>query len=191
VAVVGFLYRDLGRRGLFVAVGAACGLALLTLSFLAGNVVARFHEGLIDHTRLSLYRSTLRMISDHPWFGTGLGTFTLAFPAYRSDDVSMHGIYETAHSTLLEITAEAGLPLAGAVVIGWMIAFGVLAHGVRTGRKGRIVPAAALSVGFVAVFHSLVDFSMQAPGFAIVVFGLVGAGISQSWKPDSYAISEG
>ena len=43
VAVVGFLYRDLvGRRGVFIAVGAGCGLALLTLYFLAGNVVARF-----------------------------------------------------------------------------------------------------------------------------------------------------
>jgi O-antigen ligase len=193
VAVVGFLYRDLvGRRGVFVAVGAGCGLALLTLYFLAGNVVARLYEdGLIDHTRLSLYRSTLRMILGHPWFGTGLGTFALAFPAYRSDDLSMYFTYDTAHSTLLEIAAEAGLPLAGLVVIGWMIAFGVLAYGVRTRRRDRIIPAAALSVGLVAVFHSLVDFSMQIPGFAIVVFGLLGAGISQSWKSDSYAISKG
>ena len=47
VAVVGFLYRDLvGRRGVLIAVGAGCGLALLTLYFLAGNVVARFyHDG--------------------------------------------------------------------------------------------------------------------------------------------------
>src|SRR5262249_22310405 len=58
VAVVGFLYRDLvGRRGVFIVVGAGCGLALLTLYFLAGNVVARFHESVIDHTRLSVYRS--------------------------------------------------------------------------------------------------------------------------------------
>jgi O-antigen ligase len=101
----------------------------------------------------------------------------------------MYFTYDIAHSTLLEIAAEAGLPLAGTVVIGWMIAFGVLAHGVRTRRRDRIIPAAALSVGLVAVFHSLVDFSMQIPGFAIVVFGLVGAGISQSWRSDSYVIS--
>jgi O-antigen ligase len=184
VAVVGFFFRDLvGRGGVFVAVGAGCGLALLTLYLLAGNVVARFFEdGLIDRTRLSVYRSTLRMILDHPWFGTGLGTFASAFPAYRSDDISMYFIYNRAHSTLLELAAEAGLPFASIIVIGWMIAFGVLAHGVRTRRRDRMIPAAALSVGLLAVFHSLVDFSLQIPGFAIVVFGLLGVGIAQSFS---------
>jgi O-antigen ligase len=193
VAVVGFLYRDLvGRRGVFIAVGAGCGLALLTLYFLAGNVVARLYEGVIDYTRLSLYRSTLRMILDHPWFGTGLGTFALAFPAYRSDEISMYFTYNRAHSTLFELAAEAGLPLASIVVIGWMIAFGVLAHGVRTRRRDRIIPAAALSVGLLAALHSLVDFSLQIPGFAIVVFGLLGAGIAQSLlRSDTYALSKG
>jgi O-antigen ligase len=187
VAVVGFFYRDLpGRRGVFFAVGAGCSVALLSLQLLAGNVVARFSEqGLIDHTRLSLYRSAFRMIADHPWFGTGLGTFVWAFPPYRNDDVSMYGIYDRAHNTLLEIAVEAGVPLAGLVVIGWMIALAVLVHGVRNRRRDRIIPAAALSVALLAVLHSLVDFSLQIPGFAIVVFGLLGAGIAQSFRSES------
>ena len=151
-----------------------------------------YEQGLMDHTRLSLYRATLRMILDHPWFGTGLGTFALAFPAYRSDEISMYGIYDRAHSTLLELAAEAGLPLASIVVIGWMIAFGVLAHGVRTRRRDRIIPAAALSVGLLAALHSLVDFSLQIPGFAIVVFGFLGVGVAQSFSsPESLVISKG
>jgi O-antigen ligase len=187
VAVVAFFYRDLpGRSGVFFAIAAGCGVALLSFQFLAGNVVARFGEqGLIDNTRLSLYRSTLRMIMDHPWFGTGLGTFAWAFPAYRNDDISMYGIYDRAHNTLLEIAAEAGLPLASLVVIGWLIAFAVLMHGVRIRRRDRVVPAAALSIALLAVLHSLVDFSLQIPGFAIVVFGLLGAGIAQSFRTES------
>ena len=182
VAVVAFFYRDLAGRRVLFAIAAGGGVALLTLYVLAGNVVARFQaDGLTDHTRLSLYRATLRMIADHPWFGTGLGTFKMAFPAYRSDDISMWGIYDV-HSTLQELAAEAGLPLACIVVIAWIVAFGVLAHGVRTRRRDRIIPAAALSVGLLAVFHSLVDFSLQIPGFAIVVFGLLGVGVAQSFS---------
>ena len=38
---------------------------------------------------LETYKATLRLIADHPWFGTGEGTFAQAFPAYRSANVSM------------------------------------------------------------------------------------------------------
>ena len=157
IAVIAFFYRDLpGRRGVFTAVAAVSGITLLLVPLVAGNVVARFTEqGLIDPTRLSLYRSTLRLIADHPWFGTGLGTFDLAFPAYRSDDISMYGTYDRAHNTLLELAAEAGIPLASLVVIGWMIGLGVLVHGVRIRRRDRIIPAAALAVAALAGFHSL------------------------------------
>jgi O-antigen ligase len=192
VAVLAFFYRDLAGRRILFAAAAGGGVALLTLYVLAGNVFARFYEqGLMDHTRLSLDRSTLRMIADRPWFGSGLGTFNLAFPAYRSDDISMWGIYD-AHNTLLELAAEAGLPLASIVVIGWMIAFGVLAHGIVIRRRDRIIPAAAFAVGLVAAFHSVVDFSLQIPGFAIVVFGLLGAGVAQSFSsPNNLIISNG
>lgn len=187
VAVVGFFYRDLpGRRGVFIAIATGCCVALLALLFLAGNVVARFGEqGFNDHTRLSLYRSTFRMIMDHPWFGSGLGTFAWAFPVYRSGDISMYGVYDRAHNTLLEIAAEAGLPFAGLVVIGWAIVFVALMRGVRTRRRDRVVPAAALAVALLAVLHSMVDFSLQIPGFAIVAFGLAGAGTAQSFRARS------
>ena len=39
---------------------------------------------LVEQGRLEAYRSSLRIIADYPWFGTGLGTFTAIFPAYRS-----------------------------------------------------------------------------------------------------------
>ena len=110
------------------------------------------------------------------------GDLCFSFSAYRSDELSMYGIYDRAHSTLLELAAEGGVPLAIIVVIGWMIAFGTLAHGVRTRRRNRIIPATALAVGLMAACHSLVDFSLQIPGFAIVVFGLLGAGIAQSFS---------
>jgi O-antigen ligase len=184
VAAGTYFFRDLrGRRSVLLVIAAGGGIALLAFQLLAGSLMVRIgQQGLIDSTRLDIYRSTLRMIADHPWFGTGLGTFALAFPEYRSDQISMFGIYDRAHNTLLEIAAELGLPMAGLIVAGWLIVFGVLVHGIRTRRRERVVPVAAFAVALLAILHSLVDFSLQVPGFAIIVFALVGAGIAQSFR---------
>jgi O-antigen ligase len=125
--------------------------------------------------------AVLRMIADHPWFGTGQGTFAEAFPAYRSADVSMWGVWDMAHNTLLELAADMGVPIAGLAVAAWIVIFAVLIYGARVRRRDLIIPVAALSVGILAVLHSLIDFSLQIPGYSIVVLSLVGAGLAQSF----------
>ena len=183
LAFVGYFYRDLLRRRSVVAtllIGPL--VALLLLETVGGNVAERFtNEGFVDLGRLETYRSTLRMIADHPWFGTGLGTFLWIFPAYRSGG-SMWGIWEYAHSTPLELTAELGLPLAILTGVAWLAVIVVLFRGVVTRRRDRIVPTAALAVAVLSLAHSFVDFSLQIPGHAIVVFALVGAGLAQSFS---------
>lgn len=183
IAFTMFFYRDLPRRsGVFVVMAAGAAVGLVLLQVMGAGVSGRFDlQGLADEGRLETYRSTLRMIGDHPWFGTGLGTFVWSFPAYRSANVSMWGVWEIAHSTALELAAELGLPLAGLVVIAWIVVLAVLVRGVRIRRRDVIVPATALSVAVLALVHSLIDFSLQIPGYAIVVFALLGAGLSQSF----------
>ena len=94
----------------------------------------------------------------------------------------MWGIWETAHSTLLEMAVELGLPFAGLVVVAWIIGLAVLVRGVWIWRRDVVVPIAAISVAALALAHSLIDFSLQIPGYAIVVFALLGAGLSQSFS---------
>jgi O-antigen ligase len=187
VAFVGFFYRDLPRRGGVAAALVIGGLiALIFLQVLGGNVSGRFDvEGLSDEGRLEIYRSTLRMIADHPWFGTGLGTFMWSFPAYRSGNVSMWGVVDLAHSTPLELASDLGLPLAGLSGLAWLVVLGVLIRGVRVRRHDRIVPTGALAVAILGLAHSAIDFSLQIPGYAIVVFALVGAGLAQSFSSNN------
>jgi O-antigen ligase len=187
IALAAFLYRDVPRRGGIAATLAIGGLmALLVLQVLGGNVSGRFDvQGLSDEGRLETYRSTLRMIADHPWFGTGLGTFMWSFPAYRSANISMWGIWDRAHSTPLELASDLGLPLAGLIVLVWLIVLGVLIRGVRTRRRDLILPVGALSVAILSLAHSIIDFSLQIPGYAIVVFALVGAGLAQSFSSNN------
>jgi len=184
IAVAALFYRDLPRRsGVFVVMAVGAAVALVLLQVMGASVSGRLLlQGLGDEGRPATYLSTWHMIRDHPWIGTGLGTFAWSFPAYRSANVSMWGIYDRAHSTVLEMAAELGLPFTGLVVIAWIIVLAVLVRGVWIRRRDVVVPIAALSVAAVALGHSLIDFSLQIPGYSIVVFALLGAGLSQSFS---------
>jgi O-antigen ligase len=172
------------RRLVRLGLAAACVVVLLT-EVLGAGVLGRFdREGFAGGGRAETYRSTLAIIKDHPWLGTGLGTFAFVFPAYRGNDWTSWGTWDRAHNTPLEIASEMGVPLAGVVVAGWVGAFAVMWYGLWSRKRDHIVVIAALSVASLAILHSLIDFSLQIPGFAIGVFALVGAGLAQSFRSD-------
>src|SRR5262249_1542440 len=128
--------RDIPRGlGFLIALAICVAAGLLLLQVLGGNVANRIDfQGLSVEGRLSGYGSTFRVLADNPWFGTGLGTFAYAFPPYRSDDISMVGLWGRAHNTPLEFASEMGIPLTLVVALGWIIALIVLAlsfHGRR------------------------------------------------------------
>ncbi len=181
-----YFRRDLPRRSdIAAAVLGASALAVVLLQFMGGNVNARFDaQGIGDEGRVAVWRATLRMIADHPWFGTGQGTFIWNFPSYRTDDLSMWGVWDRAHDTLLELAADMGVPVAILVAAGWLVIFGVLTHGICARRRDLLIPISAFGVAAVAVLHSLIDFSLQIPGYSIPTLALVGAGLAQSFTSE-------
>jgi hypothetical protein len=127
--------------------------ALILLQLLGEGVIDRLDaRGATDEGRLATYRAILRTIADHPWLGTGQGTFAAAYPAYRSSEV-----------TILV----------------------TLICGVRHRSRDLIVPISALAVAMLATLHSLVDFSLQIPGYGIVALALIGTGLAQSFSSRS------
>ncbi|MGB7603724.1 MAG: hypothetical protein WBM24_25725, partial [Candidatus Sulfotelmatobacter sp.] len=112
----------------------------------------------------------------------GQGTFAYAYPAYRSSNVSMWGVWNMAHSTPLEIAADMGIPIAALVFLSWIVIFAVLFRGTLGRRRGLLAPVAALAISTLATLHSLVDFTLQIPGYAIVALSLVGVGLAQSFR---------
>jgi O-antigen ligase len=173
--------RDLSRKGILVGLLGCVATSLLLLYVLGGNIGDRIDRlGLTDAGRLSVYRSTLKIIADNPWFGTGLGTFAFGFPAYRSSDISMQGLWGIAHNTHLEFASEMGIPLTIIVAVAWIAAMIVLSSGCRGRRRNMIAPLSSLAVSLVALLHSSIDFSLQIAGYSIVVFALLGIGLSQA-----------
>ena len=187
IAFVAFFYRELRRRRALLAVLAIGGLlSIFLLQVLGAGISSRLAaQGLDDEGRLETYRSTLLMIADHPWFGTGSGTFLWNYPTYRSSQISLWGVWDRAHSTPLELAADLGIPFAGLSVVSWSVVFLVLIRGVRTRRRNQIIPIAAFTIAFLALSHSSIDFSLQIPGYSLVVFAIIGAGLSQSFSSRS------
>ncbi len=163
----------------FVASSAV--LVVIAAQLLGGRVSERLSaNGLFDMARWSVYGSTVEIIRDNPWLGTGLGTFRWAFPSYRSDDISVLGIWQQAHSSPLEFASEMGIPLTVELTIALVVVFAVLIRGIHVRKRDTILPTAALWVGVLALAHSSIDFSLQIPGFSLPVFALFGMGLAQA-----------
>ncbi|MBI4466555.1 MAG: O-antigen ligase family protein, partial [Acidobacteria bacterium] len=60
------------------------GAALFSLWVGVDPVVARFGQAFADPGRPPIWADTGRLIREHPWLGTGWGTFPLAYPAVQT-----------------------------------------------------------------------------------------------------------
>ena len=178
--VLFFRPRLTGRNRTIAALLAATAVALAMFQIMGGGVRARLEmQGLSDSGRIETYRSALRMIADYPWFGTGLGTFAWSYPEYRSEEISVRGVWDRAHSIPLELAVELGLPLTGLIVCGWLVILIMLVRAILARRSDSVVPIAALCLALVGLVHSLIDYSLQIPGFSLPIFALIGAGVAR------------
>lgn len=133
-------------------------IALLTASVLIWGVGGRtLPEALATASlRLSVWRLALEMIPQHPWFGTGLGTFKLL---YDPADFPVAGDFlPHAHNLWLMLAAEAGIPVALGFtgIVGW-----VLGRGTYTLVAVPLSPnAMALLAGYLTGFGGTAAFAI-------------------------------
>ena len=194
VVALALVFRsELKRRRSFLAAFVIAVVAFGTfLVVMAGAVTNRFAtQGLGDGGRYEIYEATLRLVKENWLFGTGLGTFRWGFSPFRPDDVPIWGIWDRAHNTILEIAAEAGVPLAATVLAAAAAIAIILARGALTRQRDRDIPIAALGVALIGFAHAMVDFSLQIPGYAVTAFALIGTGLAQSFSSKGDVASDG
>jgi len=97
--------RAVGRS----VVGVVLLLAVFTAVVGWGTVWERLRTPDPFAVRREFSISSMRMIADRPWFGFGLGTWPVAYPAYAIVDTGRFA--NRAHADWLEWTADGGLPL--------------------------------------------------------------------------------
>lgn len=157
-------------------------------------------EGVIDDGRWHVYGLVAEAIGRQPWLGTGAGSFEMLFPSIRTTDLSSWGVWDYAHSTILEIAVEMGLPVAAMVTLAAIASiFLLVRRALKADQRHRASLAAVAGIAVLTYLHSLIDFSLQIPGYAIPVGILIGCGLadatadrsSRRRKPSGTADGEG
>ncbi len=167
--------RRFGRlvAGVFAVVLAAA------LYFGIGPIIARFAEADISkEARRTFYRTTARMIGDHPLFGTGKGSFPHAYAMYEEVDDRLRLSF--AHNDYLEFAAENGLP-AGAALAAAGIGLAVVLAGRWRRRRSNFAKGIGLGalLGVAAILvHGLSDFNLQITANAVYFVTLAMIGLN-------------
>ena len=123
----------------------------------------------------------LNMLENTPALGTGAGTFYSTFPMFQS--YVYHAFYDHAHNDYLQFVMEFGW---GFSIVALILIFHALWQALKSVRftKGRKLKALSFGSATAIIgmlFHSTVDFSLQAPANAIIFLTILVI----SWK--SYA----
>lgn len=155
-------------RVLLIASAAAAALLVVLRLSPAWNAIAaraaQFPTDLAGGTRLPLWHDTLALIAAHPLTGTGPESFSVAFPAFQSLELSRlypAFYHESPHSAWLDAAAAAGLP-------GLLTLVALCAAGFYWARRdGRRPLAAAAALAALAVTHSF--FVLTIPSFCALL----------------------
>jgi O-antigen ligase len=168
------------KPGLWPIAAAGC-VALLAIAALLSRTGRIGSQGVFDEARWTVYGFCVEAIWQRPLLGAGLGTFADLFPSLRGDDFYSWGVWDYAHSTILEIAVEMGIPIAVLVVGAALASLVILARAaVRSERRSRRTLAAITGIAVLSYLHSTIDFSLQIPGYLILFAILLGCGLARA-----------
>jgi O-antigen ligase len=178
--VVALLFRNperkqrLSKTPIFIL-----GVALLWGALIGLDaVISRFFavsEGFKN--RWEIWANTLQIIKDFPLLGSGLGTFTQVFPAYRSFHIE--GLITHAENDFLQLASETGLVGTGLLTVAFLFLLYKAFSGIRklSPEDSRRYIGIGGLVGILALLiHSMVERNIQVPANAFLftfIFALV------------------
>jgi O-antigen ligase len=130
--------------------------------------------------RYPIWKATVKMIRDHPIFGTGPGTWSWFHLKYREPRLQIRPHY--THQDLLQLASDYGLVGTGLVV--WALicfyhqAWRLARHADSSEQRSFALGAAAAVTAILV--HSLGDFNLHIPSNALWMVTLMGLTVAQS-----------
>ena len=150
-----------------------------------GPVLSRFEAmrepGYIQlEGRSIIWADTLRLCRDFPLFGTGFGTFGVAFKPYQTTFVSF--FVDHAHNDYLEVAAETGWAGAALLFVPIAVLFVrmVVSFLDDPRQYRRAVTLGCIGSILAMLVHSLIDFNLHIPANALIFACVLGIGYKAS-----------
>lgn len=179
-------YRDTRNKSALILVLAIALTGYLGAANLLGLNVSHRTLNLEQDTstsaRLQLWKSAAQMTRDHPITGTGWGTFTAQYPAYRDPrENSTAGRY--AHNDYIQLAAEGGIP-ALILMLGILAGFLLqLKRSMAMKHNPHALEATGLLLAVLALFiHASLNFIFYF-AFMNILAGLLVARAVQLINP--------
>jgi O-antigen ligase len=157
----------------------AFGVMLLVTSYTLTEATVNALKDDTVSARWLLWQSTWSMIQTHPWLGTGLGTWSIYYAAFRDGrEWGTTGYY--AHNDYLQFAAEGGFITLALFLIGIALFIRMLWQlGKLRDKQPAQIEAIGLLLGVAAVtLHAFVNFIFYHAFINI----LVGLFIGRAWQ---------
>jgi O-antigen ligase len=156
-----FAYRRDIKLVLSLSVGLVLVVAVASMISGTDKIRARFEDKDPYAIRQQLFDSTLQLIAERPWFGSGMGTWRSVYPRTATFDAAL--LANEAHNDWAQWTSDGGIPFAllMAALVVW-----IAVPAVRS-----IWGLGVLSV----MLHSYVDYPIREPALSFLWFALAGA----------------
>lgn len=179
------LFRKLAVTGAVLLVAVA---VVLAARGGAGTRLRSFTE--LDASapglRTELAREGLRIVSEAPLFGLGLGNFSAIYPMVTT---LHHPLYHVLHpeSDVVWLLVEGGvlMLLPAVLLVLWLVAAGPWRAGSENGRGHRsglrLRRAAAIGL-LLALLHGLVDVPNHRLAYVLVVAVLAAVAMDPAWQ---------
>jgi O-antigen ligase len=152
------------RREARVILSLFAGLALLVsvAATIAGTdkIRARFRDRNPYAVRRELFDSTLKLIAERPWSGSGMGTWRAVYPRTATFDMAV--LANEAHNDWAQWTSDGGIPflLLMAALVIWI---------------AKPAVQSIWGLGVLSVMaHSCVDYPIREPALSFLWFALAG-----------------
>lgn len=186
--VVCIAYLQIRRRAALFVVFLVLALPLAYSIWIGLNpVIARFEglrrSGFLAEERIPIWRDTAALIRDHPWLGTGMGTYPWASLHYQTYGLDRR--YEHAHNDYLEFAADMGIPASLLLFGGLWILTGKVARKsiFFEHTRDRILGAGCAGALAALLAHGFTDFNLQIPANAFIFAWIAGTAAALVRKP--------